>query len=87
MFRPSGSKANGGDGVVNINNSVGNILINRWIGRSYSQRYHEILKKTLPVWHLKEGFLPVLQANQTIVFVGETRSGKTTQVSLYVVTW
>lgn len=74
-------KANGGAG--NINNSVGNNLINRWNGRPYSQRYYEILekRKTLPVWHQREEFLQALKANQTLILVGETGSGKTTQVS------
>lgn len=56
--------------------------INRWNGRPYSQRYYEILekRKTLPVWQQKEEFLQVLKANQTLILVGETGSGKTTQV-------
>lgn len=58
--------------------------INRWTGRPYSQRYQEILgkRRSLPVWHQKEEFLQVLKANQTLILVGETGSGKTTQVSL-----
>lgn len=77
------AEANGEVGVFNINNEVGNNLINKWTGRPYSQRYYEILekRKTLPVWHQKEDFLQVLKASQTIVLVGETGSGKTTQVS------
>lgn len=56
--------------------------VNRWSGRPYSQRYYEILekRKTLPVWQQKEEFLHVLKANQTLILVGETGSGKTTQV-------
>jgi pre-mRNA-splicing factor ATP-dependent RNA helicase DHX15/PRP43 len=34
----------------------------------------------LPVWHQKEDFLQVLKKNQVLVLVGETGSGKTTQV-------
>jgi len=71
------AKTNGG-----ANNSVANALINRWNARPYSQRYFEILekRKTLPVWHQKEEFLQVLKDNQTLILVGETGSGKTTQV-------
>lgn len=58
--------------------------INKWNGRPYSQRYYEILekRKTLPVWHQKEEFLQALKDNQTLILVGETGSGKTTQVSI-----
>lgn len=61
---------------------AGSDLINRWNGRPYSQRYYEILEKrrTLPVWHQKEEFFQALKANQTLILVGETGSGKTTQV-------
>ncbi|KAL7199091.1 hypothetical protein ACSBR2_021385 [Camellia fascicularis] len=64
----------------------GNSLINRWNGRPYSQRYYEILekRKTLPVWHQKEEFLQVLKSNQTLVLVGETGSGKTTQIPQFI---
>ncbi|XP_018679353.2 probable pre-mRNA-splicing factor ATP-dependent RNA helicase DEAH2 isoform X2 [Musa acuminata AAA Group] len=60
--------------------------VNRWSGRPYSQRYHEILekRKTLPVWQQKEEFLHVLKANQTLILVGETGSGKTTQIPQFV---
>lgn len=78
------AKANGG--AVNTNNTVGNNLVNRWNGRPYSQRYYEILekRKTLPVWQQKEEFFQVLKANQTLILVGETGSGKTTQVSFLI---
>ena len=81
------AKANGGVVKVNNNNNnVSNSLINRWNGRPYSQRYYEILekRKTLPVWHQKEEFLQALKDNQTLILVGETGSGKTTQVSLFI---
>ncbi|KAG5543566.1 hypothetical protein RHGRI_016341 [Rhododendron griersonianum] len=63
-----------------------NPLVNRWNGRPYSKRYLEILekRKTLPVWHQKEEFLQALKANQTLILVGETGSGKTTQIPQFV---
>ncbi|XP_047174183.1 probable pre-mRNA-splicing factor ATP-dependent RNA helicase DEAH2 isoform X3 [Vigna umbellata] len=72
------AKSNGG--------FVGNNLINRWNGKPFSQRYHDILekRKTLPVWHQKEEFLQVLKDNQTLILVGETGSGKTTQIPQFV---
>lgn len=71
-----------GSGAI-MNHSTGNNTINSWNGRPYSQRYYEILekRKTLPVWQQKDEFLQVLKANQSLVLVGETGSGKTTQVS------
>ncbi|MQM14405.1 hypothetical protein Taro_047334 [Colocasia esculenta] len=60
--------------------------INRWTARPYSQRYHEILekRKTLPVWLQKDEFLRVARDNQTVILVGETGSGKTTQIPQFV---
>jgi pre-mRNA-splicing factor ATP-dependent RNA helicase DHX15/PRP43 len=62
--------------------AAANPSINRWTGRPYSARYLEILEKrrTLPVWQQKDDFLAVLRDNQTLILVGETGSGKTTQV-------
>ncbi|GAU49862.1 hypothetical protein TSUD_134380 [Trifolium subterraneum] len=64
----------------------GNSLINHWNGKPYSQRYYDILdkRKTLPVWHQKDDFLQVLKDNQTLILVGETGSGKTTQIPQFV---
>nr|KYP47596.1 putative pre-mRNA-splicing factor ATP-dependent RNA helicase [Cajanus cajan] len=75
------AKTNGG-----ANNSVVNALINRWNAKPYSQRYFDILekRKTLPVWHQKDDFLKVLKDNQTLILVGETGSGKTTQIPQFV---
>merc|ERR1719353_2607704 len=51
-------------------------------GRSYSQRYHTILaqRQKLPVWEQRDDFIAMVKKNQTIVLVGETGSGKTTQI-------
>ena len=77
------AKSNGTGAVLGNSNSA-TTLVNRWNGRPYSQRYYEILekRKTLPVWHQKDEFFQVLKSNQTLILVGETGSGKTTQVSL-----
>ncbi|KAM3723719.1 Pre-mRNA-splicing factor ATP-dependent RNA helicase [Dirofilaria immitis] len=58
------------------------IEINPFNGQPYTQRYFEILKKrtTLPVWEYKDKFLEVLDRNQCLTLVGETGSGKTTQI-------
>ena len=56
--------------------------INPYTGRPYSARYLEILAKrrTLPVWLQKQEFVDLMLKEQIIVLVGETGSGKTTQV-------
>jgi HrpA-like RNA helicase len=54
-----------------------------WLNNQpFSTRYYDILKKRmqLPVWDKKQEFLNVLDRNQTTVLVGETGSGKTTQI-------
>lgn len=76
-------KANGGP----MNNASGlSHLVNRWNGRAYSQKYYEILekRKSLPVWQQKEEFLKALKESQTLILVGETGSGKTTQIPQFV---
>ncbi|KAM7502541.1 hypothetical protein LguiB_001445 [Lonicera macranthoides] len=75
--------ANGGMANSTTTNSS---LVNRWNGRPYSQRFYEILevRKNLSVWHQKEEFLKVLKQNQTLILVGETGSGKTTQIPQFV---
>ncbi|KAM7490715.1 hypothetical protein LguiA_033636 [Lonicera macranthoides] len=78
-------KAAANRGIGN-NTTTTSSLVNRWNGRPYSQRYYEILevRKNLPVWHQKEEFLKVLKQNQTLILVGETGSGKTTQIPQFV---
>lgn len=77
-------RSNGGGGM---GTAAADSTINKWNSKPYSQRYYEILekRKTLPVWHQKEEFLQVLRANQTLILVGETGSGKTTQVSVHAI--
>lgn len=56
--------------------------LNPLTGLPYSNKYYEILKKRmqLPVWEYKEAFMKTLNDNQVTVLVGETGSGKTTQI-------
>ena len=55
---------------------------NPYTGLPYSQRYYDILKKRfgLPVYEHKANFMETLAKTQFLVLVGETGSGKTTQV-------
>ena len=56
------------------------------VGLPYTPHYHQLFKKRsqLPVWEYKEKFLEVMNGHQTLVLVGETGSGKTTQVCISV---
>ncbi len=55
---------------------------NIYNSRPYSDRFREILKKRLqlPVWEYRNDFMVTAFKHQVIVLVGETGSGKTTQV-------
>jgi len=57
-----------------------------WTGRAYSSNYHRILtgRKKLPVWEQKDDFLELVEKNQIVVLVGETGSGKTTQIPQFL---
>ncbi|GLJ09223.1 hypothetical protein SUGI_0104130 [Cryptomeria japonica] len=73
--------------VPNKTNFSGLPGVNPWNNRPYSQKYYEILekRKTLPVWQQKQEFLNMLDKSQTMILVGETGSGKTTQIPQFVV--
>jgi HrpA-like RNA helicase len=53
----------------------------------FTPRYYDLLKKRkqLPVWEYKDKFMELLASHQTIVLVGETGSGKTTQIPQWCV--
>ncbi|PSN37197.1 Pre-mRNA-splicing factor ATP-dependent RNA helicase DHX15 [Blattella germanica] len=64
-----------------------NLQINPFTGLPYTPRYQEFLRKriTLPVWEYRTQFMKLLDENQCIVLVGETGSGKTTQIPQWYV--
>lgn len=53
----------------------------------YTPRYNELYKKriTLPVFEYRSDFMRLLHQHQCIVLVGETGSGKTTQIPQWCV--
>jgi pre-mRNA-splicing factor ATP-dependent RNA helicase DHX15/PRP43 len=61
--------------------------MNKYTDRPYSPQYYAILEKRrgLPVWQQQDEFIQLLTLHQTLVLVGETGSGKTTQVPQFVV--
>ncbi|TDZ23484.1 putative pre-mRNA-splicing factor ATP-dependent RNA helicase prp43 [Colletotrichum sidae] len=60
---------------------------NAFTGRPHSQKYFQILqsRRDLPVNKQRQEFLNKYHETQILVFVGETGSGKTTQIPQYVV--
>ncbi|KAL0941156.1 pre-mRNA splicing factor ATP-dependent RNA helicase prp43 [Colletotrichum truncatum] len=60
---------------------------NAFTGRPHSQKYFQILqsRRDLPVHKQRQEFLDKYHSTQILVFVGETGSGKTTQIPQYVV--
>ena len=61
--------------------------VNVWTGRPYSGRWEAIMegRRGLPVWSFRDEFLGHLGAHQVVILVGETGSGKTTQIPQFVV--
>ncbi|RUS20395.1 P-loop containing nucleoside triphosphate hydrolase protein [Endogone sp. FLAS-F59071] len=60
---------------------------NPFNGKPFTERYYKILegRKKLPVHKQRDEFLEMLHNNQIIVLVGETGSGKTTQIPQFLV--
>ncbi|XP_024541674.1 probable pre-mRNA-splicing factor ATP-dependent RNA helicase DEAH2 [Selaginella moellendorffii] len=75
------------EGALHKAKSNGVSLLNPYTHRPFSQRYHDILdkRKTLPVWQQKQEFMDTMAKNQVMILVGETGSGKTTQIPQFVV--
>jgi len=61
--------------------------INPFTGKRFTQKYKDILQKrrSLPVHAHRDEFLNLIHNNQMIIFVGETGSGKTTQIPQFLV--
>lgn len=59
---------------------------NPFTGEKFTQKYFDILKvrRDLPVHAQRDEFLKIFQSTQIMVFVGETGSGKTTQIPQFV---
>jgi pre-mRNA-splicing factor ATP-dependent RNA helicase DHX15/PRP43 len=59
---------------------------NPYTGRPYSKRYHDILKQRqrLPIFDARDKIQKLVQAYQVMLLIGETGSGKTTQVPQFV---
>ncbi|KAL0248120.1 hypothetical protein GEMRC1_003356 [Eukaryota sp. GEM-RC1] len=60
--------------------------INQLTDEDFSGRYWQLLKRRqeLPIWSFKDKLLSSVEKNQVTVLVGETGSGKTTQVPQFL---
>ncbi|RLV93831.1 Pre-mRNA-splicing factor ATP-dependent RNA helicase PRP43 [Spathaspora sp. JA1] len=63
-----------------------NASVNPFTGEQFSQQYVKILevRRDLPVHAQRDQFLETFHSSQIMVFVGETGSGKTTQIPQFV---
>ncbi|KAK1441787.1 ATP-dependent RNA helicase [Babesia gibsoni] len=61
--------------------------INPFTKLPYTQNYYSILEKRrqLPAWAARKNFVKLLRRNQVLILVGETGSGKTTQMAQFVI--
>uniref|UniRef100_A0A3P9AE37 ATP-dependent RNA helicase DHX15 n=1 Tax=Esox lucius TaxID=8010 RepID=A0A3P9AE37_ESOLU len=76
-----------GGGMLPLKQTAMQQQINPFTNLPHTPRYYEILKKRLqlPVWEYKERFNDILARHQSFVLVGETGSGKTTQIPQWCV--
>ncbi|KAL1439982.1 hypothetical protein MTO96_009805 [Rhipicephalus appendiculatus] len=73
--------------IDNCHNSQSSQQLNALTGLPYSNRYYELFRKriALPVWEYRDKFFEYLNNHQILVLVGETGSGKTTQIPQWCV--
>ena len=72
--------------TADYGNKLGEGTNNPFTGNEFSDKYFDILKirKELPIHQQRKEFLEIFQKTQIMVLVGETGSGKTTQVPQFV---
>ena len=80
------------EGAGPLSSSGGSTLkpglkMNPYTAMPYTPRYFELFRKriALPVWEYQDKFLELLNKHQSICLVGETGSGKTTQIPQWCV--
>jgi len=84
----SGSKKHSSDSKSSRDDDRGTgMRMNPHTGLPFSPRYFELFRKRvqLPVWEYQEKFMDLLNRHQSICLVGETGSGKTTQIPQWCV--
>jgi len=83
---PNAASSSSGAVAPNIP-GFGGETTNPFTNRPYSATFYKILdtRKTLPVYEFRDNFLKIVAQNQVTVLVGETGSGKTTQIPQFLV--
>lgn len=83
----SGASTSGSSNMVPTGTAASNGKTNPMNGIPYTQNYFNLYKKriTLPVFEYRADFMRLLSEHQCIVLVGETGSGKTTQIPQWCV--
>lgn len=61
--------------------------VNYLTGKPYSENYYKLLetRKKLPAYDSKPKLIALLEGYQVIILVGETGSGKTTQIPQFLI--
>ena len=61
--------------------------INHLTGKPYSDNYYKLLetRRKLPAYESKGKLLELLEEYQVVILVGETGSGKTTQIPQFLI--
>ena len=75
-----------GEDPAKRQNASSDFKPNPLTGRPYSQNYYNILEKRqkLPVYEAEEDFVELVKTYQVVILVGETGSGKTTQIPQFL---
>ncbi|XP_065090791.1 putative pre-mRNA-splicing factor ATP-dependent RNA helicase PRP1 [Ochlerotatus camptorhynchus] len=83
----SGASTSGNSNLLSSGAAASNGKVNQLNGVPYTQNYFNLYKKriTLPVFEYRTDFMRLLSEHQCIVLVGETGSGKTTQIPQWCV--
>lgn len=83
----SGASTSGSNSLSSSGAAASNDKVNHLNGVPYTQNYFNLYKKRilLPVFEYRTDFMRLLSENQCIVLVGETGSGKTTQIPQWCV--
>lgn len=60
--------------------------LNYYTGRELSSHYYELLenRRKLPAYEARDALIDLLREHQTVILIGETGSGKTTQIPQFL---
>jgi len=78
--------ANGSAEAKTVSVDVKDTTVNPLTNRPYSAKYFKLLRqrKKLPIWQQRREFMDLYNKSRVVVLVGETGSGKTTQIPQFL---